>query len=79
MPRMRVCAFMFRVILCCFAYNFLCFALVSLANGIWIIKNTCKDKELGRFKKTKQYIWAVLMFGYVAVIVWFQLYDFVHI
>jgi len=55
------------------------FALISLANGILLIKNTCKDKELGRFKKSKQYIWAVLMFGYVAVIVWFQLYDFVHI
>ena len=54
-------------------------ALISLANGIVLIKNTCKDKELGRFKKSKQYIWAVLMFGYVAVIVWFQLYDFVHI
>lgn len=54
-------------------------ALVSLVNGILLLKNTWKDKEIGRWKKIKQYIWAILCFGYVAVIIWFQLYDFVHI
>ena len=54
-------------------------ALISLVNGILLIKNTWKDKELGKWRKAKQYIWAILMFGYVAEIVWFQLYDFIHI
>ena len=54
-------------------------ALVSLVNGIILFKNTWRDKEIGKWKKTKQYIWGTLMFGYVAVIMWFQLYDFVHI
>jgi hypothetical protein len=54
-------------------------ALVSLMNGIILFKNTWRDKEIGKWKKTKQYIWGTLMFGYVAVIMWFQLYDFVHI
>jgi len=54
-------------------------ALVSLVNGIILFKNTWRDKEIGKWKKTKQYIWVALMFGYVAVIIWFQLYDFVHI
>ena len=55
------------------------FALVSLLNGIILFKNTWRDKEIGKWKKTKQYIWVAFMFGYVAVIIWFQLYDFVHI
>lgn len=55
------------------------FALVSLVNGIILFKNTWRDKEIGKWKKTKQYIWVAFMFGYVAVIMWFQLYDFVHI
>ena len=54
-------------------------ALISLVNGILLIKNTWKDKELGKWRKAKQYIWAILMFGYVAIIIWFQLYDFIHI
>ena len=54
-------------------------ALISLVNGILIIKNTWEDKEIGKWEKTNQYIWAILCFGYVAVIMWFQLYDFVHI
>jgi len=54
-------------------------ALVSFVNGIILFKNTWRDKEIGKWKKTKQYIWGTLMFGYVAVIMWFQLYDFVHI
>ena len=54
-------------------------ALISLVYGILLIKNTWEDKEIGKWKKTKQYIWVLLCFGYVAVIIWFQLYDFVHI
>jgi hypothetical protein len=54
-------------------------AVVSLVNGMILFKNTWKDKEIRRWKKTKQYIWVLLCFGYVAVIIWFQLYDFVHI
>lgn len=54
-------------------------ALISLVNGILLIKNTWEDKEIGKWEKTNQYIWAILCFGYVAVIMWFQLYDFVHI
>jgi len=54
-------------------------ALVSLVNGIILFKNTWRDKEIGKWEKTNQYIWAILCFGYVAVNIWFQLYDFVHI
>ena len=54
-------------------------ALVSLINGMILFKNTWRDKEIGKWKKAKQYIWTILMFGYVAVIIWFRLYDFVHI
>ena len=54
-------------------------ALVSLVNGIILFKNTWKNREIGRWRKIKQYIWVFLCLGYVAVIIWFQLYDFVHI
>ncbi len=54
-------------------------ALISLVNGMILFKNTWRDKEIGSWKKAKQYIWAILMFGYVAVIIWFQLYDFINI
>lgn len=54
-------------------------ALVSLINGIFLFKNTWKDKEIGSRKRIKQYIWVLICFSYVAVIVWFRLYDFVHI
>ena len=54
-------------------------ALISLLNGILLIMNTLKDKEHGKRKKAKQYIWAILSFGYVAMIIWFRLYDFIHI
>ena len=54
-------------------------ALMSLVNGIILFRNTWRDKETGKWKKTKQYIWAILMLGYVAMIIWFQLYDFIHI
>ena len=54
-------------------------ALISLLNGILLIMNTLKDKELEKWKKAKQYIWAILSFGYVAIIIWFRLYDFIHI
>ena len=54
-------------------------ALISLVNGILLINNTWKDKELRKWKKVKQYIWAIFCFGYVAIIIWFRLYDFIHI
>ena len=47
-------------------------AAISFLNGIFLLR----DKERA---KLKQYVWAVFCFGYTAVIVWFQLYDFVHI
>lgn len=47
-------------------------AAISFLNGIFLLR----DKERA---KLKQYVWAVFGFGYTAVIVWFQLYDFVHI
>ena len=53
--------------------------LISLVNGMLLFKNTWLDKEIGNWKNAKQYIWAILMFAYVAVIIWFQLYDFIHI
>lgn len=52
---------------------------VSLINGVWLIKNTLKDKEIRNGKKIKQIIWAVLCFLYAGVVIWFQLFDFVHI
>ena len=52
-------------------------ALVSLVNGILLIKNTLKETVMR--KKVKQYIWAAFCFGYVAVVVWFQLYNFINI
>ncbi len=54
-------------------------ALTSLVNGILLMKNTWKGKELGKWKKAKQYIWVIFCFGYVAIIIWFRLYDFIHI
>ena len=54
-------------------------ALISLINGIILFKNTWKNKEIERFKKIKQYAWTILCFAYVAIIIWFRLYDFIHI
>ena len=54
-------------------------ALLSFANGIILFKNTWRKKEIGKWKKVKQYLWVALCFVYVAIIIWFQLYDFVHI
>lgn len=53
--------------------------IASMVNGIILFKNIGKDNEIGRRRKIKQYIWVFFGFGYVAIIVWFRLYDFVHI
>lgn len=68
--------YVFAVLSCIMA---VILALVSLINGIFLFKNTWKDKEIGSRKRIKQYIWVLICFSYVAVIVWFRLYDFVHI
>ncbi len=52
---------------------------VSLANGILLLVNARKAASTGKWQKLKPYLWAVLCFFYVAVILFFQLYDFVRI
>ena len=54
-------------------------AVISFLNGLFLFKTTRDSIELGRVKKVKQYTWTVYCFGYVFVIIWFQLYDFLHI
>lgn len=68
--------YVFAVLSCIMA---VILALVSLINGIFLFKNTWKDKEIESRKRIKQSIWVLICFSYVAVIVWFRLYDFVHI
>lgn len=52
-------------------------ALSSAANGVLLAVRTAKEKSGA--KAARQYLWAALCLCYTAVIVWFQLYDFVHI
>lgn len=52
---------------------------ISFINGILLIRNTITDKEIRKKTRINQYIWAMLCFIYCIVIIWFQLYDFIHI
>ena len=53
--------------------------IISFVNGLFLFRVTGDSPELKKATKVKQYIWAVLCFGYVAVTIWLQLYDFIHI
>lgn len=54
-------------------------AVISLLNGVFLLRGIFQNKEIGKWMKVKQYIWSICCFGYTAIIVWFQLYDFIHI
>ncbi len=53
--------------------------IVSLTNGVLLVKNTLKDKDLRNSKRIKQIIWSVLCVGYVGIIIGFQLFNFINI
>ena len=53
--------------------------VVSLVNAGLLIRNTICDHEIMKKTAAKQYIWAGLAVMYCVIIIWFQLYDFVHI
>lgn len=53
--------------------------IISLVNGVVLVKNTLKAKEIRISKKVKQFIWSALCVGYVGIIIWFQLFDFINI
>lgn len=54
-------------------------AVISFVNALFLFKATRDNRVLGRVTRVKQYIWTVFCFGYIVVILWFQIYDFIHI
>ena len=53
--------------------------VISLVNGVVLVKNTLKAKEIRISKKVKQFIWSALCVGYTGIIIWFQLFNFINI
>lgn len=54
-------------------------AAASAVNGALLAWRTAKKKPEKAKTALRQYLWAGLCFGYTAIVIWFQLYDFVHI
>lgn len=53
--------------------------VMSLVNGVVLVINTLKVKEIKTSKKVKQFIWSALCVGYTGIIIWFQLFNFINI
>lgn len=68
--------YVFAVISC---FLVVILAVMSSLNGAFLIRGTFRDKKIGRWQKVKQYSWAFLGFAYTVIVIWFQLYDFIHI